>query len=429
MDNAAPSVLKSPRQLWRAWWVVLIAALYFFYEFIQMNMFSSLQGSLESAFQFSSFQFALVTCFYFLADTILMYPAGAILDYFSSKSIMLLGMGVCVLGTFLISGATSAWFLVLARFLAGTASAVCFLSILRLAAEWFPPAKLGFVSGVVVAFAMLGGAISQHPLAWLISHVGWREALRDVAILGVFIFLLIALFVKDAKPHERQAALLSEYSRDQPQFHWWQVMKRVAGNRYNWLAGLYISTMNLPIMLLAGLFATSWMEQGEGLSYQDAAQVSGMIFIGTIVGSIFFGYLTDWLGSRRKPMLIAAWLSLLLVVGLLSINHLGFWAYMVVFFILGFITAGQVIGYPVTREVNPGEISGAAFGFISVLIMLLPTLLQPLTGYLLTVGWHGLQQQHVPVYSLEAYDRILWVLISGFVVSIVCAWKLPETYR
>ncbi|NCX94787.1 MAG: MFS transporter, partial [Gammaproteobacteria bacterium] len=175
--------------------VTLVGSLFFFYEFIQMNMFNSLSESFEETFILSAFQVGLISAFYFLADSILLYPAGFLLDRVSSKKLLILGMVMCILATGLISFAENSWFLVLARVLAGVASAFCLLSILRLASQWFPVEKMGTASGVVVTIGMLGGAVSQTPLVLLIHAQGWREALQLIALLGVFLLLLIVLVV------------------------------------------------------------------------------------------------------------------------------------------------------------------------------------------------------------------------------------------
>ncbi len=414
------------RPIW-AWVIILIASSYFFYEFIQMNMVGSLADSFESTFHLTSFQLSLIACFYFLSDSILLYPAGALLDYFSSKTIMMIGMIMCVLGTYLITFATNSWFLVGARFLAGTASAFCLLSILRLAAQWFPAKRLGLVSGVIVAIGMLGGAFAQQPLSLMISRVNWRWALHIVGLMGIFFLILIFFFVKDAPMRHRHAALQTDDGIKTQ--GWLEVLLKVIKNKNNWLAGLYTSTMNLPIMILAGLFGTQLVQQETGATELHASWASTMIFIGTIFGSLVFGLASDGFKSRKQPMLWAAVLSIIEIVYIIYTPHLSANAYILLFFIMGFITSAQILGYPVIREVNPGVMVGAALGFISVLIMVLPTFLQPLTGWLLQKDWHSVYVDGgVPFYTVIEYNRIFWVIACGFVVSILCVFFLPETY-
>jgi MFS family permease len=419
-------LMENKVQSGRAWLMVIVASLFFFYEFIQMNMFNSLADSFERTFHLTVFQVGLVSGFYFLSDSILLYPAGVMLDRFSSKKLMLLGMLMCIVGTLLIATAQNSWFLVIARFLAGLSSAFCLLSILRLAAQWFPASRMGEASGVAVTIGMLGGAVSQVPLTYLIDTFTWRKALLIVMAVGIVIYLLIALIVRDAPVESRYAGLQGEAGHLKLPF--WRTLWELMKNKNNWYAGLYTCMMNLPIILLAGLFGVQYMQQGHGLSTVQSSSVSMMIFIGTIVGSTVFGFISDWLGSRRKPMLWAAILSLVLFLGIMYVPGLSYQEYLWAFFALGLITAAQIISYPVTRECNPGILVGSALGFISVIIMGLPTFLQPITGWLMSLNWQGQMSGGVAIYSLADYNRGLWVLVIGFVISIVCALLLPETY-
>jgi predicted MFS family arabinose efflux permease len=329
-------------------------------------------------------------------------------------------MVLCITGTILISIADNPWFLVLARFLAGSAAAFCLLSILRLAIQWFPAEKMGQVSGTAITIGMIGGAVSQAPLTWLINLVGWRMALRDVAVLGVVFLILIFFWVKDAPPEQA----FSEFQTKSHHLSLWQNFQHIIHNSANWLTAFFIATMNLPIMLLAGLFGTQFMVQSYGFSQIEGSSISMMIFIGTIVGSTLVGWWSDLARSRRRPMLLFAWLSLAIFLFILYGPRCGMWGYIVLFFLLGLTTAAQIIGYPVTRELNPSSLSGSSLGFISVIIMGLPVLLQPLTGYLMGFG----HPDGFLNYNLNDYRRGLVILVIGFVISIVTAWKVQESY-
>ena len=60
--------------------------------------------------------------------------------------------------------------------------------------------------------------------------------------------------------------------------------------------------------------------------------------------------------------------------------------------------------------------------------MALPTVLQPLMGWLLSRGWEGKEISGIKWYPMSAYHDALMILLIGFIVSIVCAFALPETY-
>jgi MFS family permease len=419
MDNPKSWNALRAGQKAQAWFVVILASFFFFYEFIQMNMFNSLSQNFEQTFSLTALQVGLVSAFYFLSDSILLYPIGIILDRYSSRKMIIWGMILCILGTAMISLASNSWWLVLARFLAGSAAAFCLLSILRLATLWFPAEKMGQVSGIAITIGMLGGAVSQTPLTWLISILGWREALQCVAGLGVVILILTLLFVKDAPPSQAFSALAVGDNH----VSLWKNFKTLCRNRHNWHAGFFIATMNLPIMLLAGLFGTQFLSQGYGFTYLQASTISMMIFIGTIVGSTLTGVLSDCIKRRRLPMMICAIASFIVFGFILFGPTQSYLNALILFFILGLLTAAQIIGYPVTQELNPRTLSGSALGFISVIIMGLPAILQPLTGYMM--DWHSHGHS---TYTLSDYRYGLSILMIGFVVSIINVFCLPESY-
>ena len=54
----------------RAWFVVIIAATFFFYEFIQLNMFNSISTSLMQSFNINAAMLGKLSSFYFIANVI-----------------------------------------------------------------------------------------------------------------------------------------------------------------------------------------------------------------------------------------------------------------------------------------------------------------------------------------------------------------------
>lgn len=142
---------------WRAWIVCLIAALFFFYEFIQMNMLSSLNQDLMAAFDVDATRLGILSSTYFYANVIFLLPAGQLLDRYSTRTIILIALSLCVLGTYLFSLTDSLWIAAFFRFVTGIGSAFCFLSSIRLASRWFPANHMALISGLIVTMAMLGG--------------------------------------------------------------------------------------------------------------------------------------------------------------------------------------------------------------------------------------------------------------------------------
>ena len=135
------------------WLVPLVAALFFFYEFVQMLMPNSLRPDLMQAFHIDATQLGLLSSCYFWANLLFLFPAGMILDRFSTKKVMLITLSLCVVGTLLFSQATDFSMAIAVRFITGIGSAFCFLGCIRLASRWLPAKHMALIAGLIVTMA------------------------------------------------------------------------------------------------------------------------------------------------------------------------------------------------------------------------------------------------------------------------------------
>ncbi len=108
--------------------VVLIASLFFFYEFIQMNMLDALSLPLMKVFSINAEQLGKISSYYFLANVIFLIPAGILFDRYSTRKIILLSLALCIVGTALFAFAPSVFWAKVFRFMTGIGSGFCFLS-------------------------------------------------------------------------------------------------------------------------------------------------------------------------------------------------------------------------------------------------------------------------------------------------------------
>lgn len=404
----------------KAWFVCLVGALYFFYAFIQMALLNSLGEPMMRELGFSASGVAKLSASYFYANILFLFPAGVILDHVSTRKVMLLGISVmiiCSLGLGYVNDLSMAMLL---RFVFGIAGSFCLLSNVRLASRWFPPQKLALVIGVIIMLAMTGGLIAQTPFTLLADQVGWRNSFLIDGVIGVVILLALALVVKD-RPADSVIPETSDHGLPLR-----ATIGRVLLNSQNWLAGLYISLMNIPVMIMI-VFGSFFLEQASGMGRTEASFVMTVFLIGAIIGSPAFGWLSDWMGNRKKPMIIAAAAAILLSLPLLHPAHLSVQMVYTLFFALGFVTSAQVIGFPLVAESNLPELTGAAEGVASVLVMA-GGLAPQLFAYLLRVDWVPKFLHRVPQYGLENYHRAMVLVPVVFILAVVMAFFLKDAH-
>lgn len=410
----------------RSWIMVLTASLFFFYEFIQLNMFNVISGSLMQAFNMDAEQLGILSAFYLAANVIFLFPAGMLLDRCATRKVILTSLGICILGTILLSQSTSFALACISRFLTGIGSAFCFLSVIRLSSRWFPANKMALVTGVVVTMAMAGGMVAQTPLALLVNAVSWRYALLIDAAFGVLVFIVIASVVQDYSQEYSH-----EHDVEQQQIHavgYWKSMRLAFLRFENWLGGIYVALMNLPIGLLGGLWGVLYLMHTHGLSQIQATNVSMMLFLGTIIGGPIVGWVSDRLGMRRPPMLVGALVSLVVFLDILFVPTLGNTALSLLFLLLGITTSTQIISYPLVAENSPRFITAMSVSVVNITVQSADGLLQPFFGYLL--DHHALYRLHYFTTQLVASDFqwAMWLFPVGFVLAILVVIGLRETY-
>ena len=406
------------------WVVIFFATSFFFFEFMQVNMFNTLDPYLFKAYHLQdSTQLGRLAAMYMYANVIFMIPAGIILDRFSTRWVITIAMFVCTTCTLLISQTTQLWQADICRFVTGIGGAFCLLSAVRLASRWFPPQKMALVVGLIVTFAMTGAMIAQTPFTVLVLDYGWRHMLMIDAGSGYAMLIGIMIFVRDY-PSKNKELMVSYYKALSIQ----GVFKSTwlaAKNSQNWMAGIYASLINLPVFLL-GTWGVMYLEQIHHLTPEKSSVIPTVMFVGLIIGSPVFGWISDRMRQRRLPMIIGALLSLATILPVMYFN-LNYEKSLLLFFLIGFVISSQIISYAVVAESNPDNLVGASEGVASVLIMS-GGFLSPVFAQLLDLNWHHYFINGLPVFSLHAYQTAFLIMPISFVIALVAAIFTKETH-
>jgi MFS family permease len=401
------------------WVVCFTASLFFFYEFIQGNMFASIADNIMHDFHIQADKMAYLSSIYYLSNVLFLFAAGMLLDRFSTKKTMLIAMLLCVLSTFILANAHSFYLALFCRFITGIGSAFCFLGPIRVASRWFPPRRMAFVTGAIVTIGMSGGMLAQYPLTKLVLQVGWRDAVLLIGWLGIIMWVLMAWGLKD-KPEGSQEAVAEKVKV-------FSVAKMAYFNPQVLRAALYTSFMNMAVAVFGAMMGSLYIMQRLGVSKEDAAMVNSMLFLGVLIGGPFIGWCSDKLGRRILPMKIGAVVSLGVFLIILY-APLSLKAMAVLFFFLGFFTASQVISYALVAESNLPTMTATAVSVISILTQGGYIVYQNLFSTILLK--HGGMQMinDVPVYSLSDYQTAAMILPLGLSLALLVLFGLKETY-
>lgn len=405
--------------------VVFTAGAFFFYSFIQMTLFSTeamkeffmTALSLETTAEFGNFAGT------FLYGTVLLLiPAGVMLDRMSVKKLVISMIAVVVICTLGLTFTKNVYLAMVLRFITGIAHCVAFMAPFRLAPRWYSSRQLALVAGLLVAFAVFGGWVSGEPMLALLTSLGGKTTMLINAGLGVLIMLLAASFMRDfPEGHVDGSASGESLSLGEG-------LKLAARNKQNWLAGLYIGLLNLSVLLLGAVWGTTYLNiVNPEFSEATFTRIIGMIFIGTMIGSPLVGWISDRLQSRKKAMLGGGILSLAIMLLIMFPPSTGAGMFIILFLLLGILTASQSIGYPVIAESNEDKVLGTANGLAAVVLMGIGAIGQPLFGMLVAAFGGGPEAGTEQVQA--AFQSAIWIMPIAFIAAIVCAVLLRESFK
>ncbi|MDP3560708.1 MAG: MFS transporter [Legionellaceae bacterium] len=418
LDNYKSSDHALPKS-WLPWCVCFVASLFFFYEFIQGNMFASIADDIMRDFHIQADKMTYLSSVYYVSNVLFLFVAGITLDRFSPKKIILVAMLLCVLSTFVFAYAHSFILALGCRFVTGIGSAFCFLGPIRIASRWFPPKRMAMVTGTIVTIAMTGGMLAQYPLTKLVLYIGWRDSLLTIGWLGIVILAVMFFIIQD-RPAQAPA-------HTRPHMSILTTAKLAYLNPQTIRAALYGSLMNMAVAVFGAVMGSLYLMQRLHIDKESAALINSMLFLGAIIGGPFMGWCSDKLGLRIAPMKFGVLASLLTVLCILYCP-VSFHLMMVLFFALGFFTATQVISYALVAESSSSSMTATAVSIVSILTQTGYIVYQNIFSLLLLK--HGEMQMvnQVPIYSLGDYQFAAIILPVGLMLAILALLGLKETH-
>lgn len=399
-----------------------IAALFFLYEFFLRTFVGTIAEQLIADLHLSVKQFTLVGSAYYLAYALMQIPVGILADKFGVKKIIIFATLVCALATVLFAHAHSFLAAAAGRFFMGFGSAFAFVSLLVIAANWFPRRLFGFFAGASQFIGTMGPVLAGGPLiAWLhAAHLGWRSALSTVGAFGIVLALLTLVFVKN-KPRGGEATVLFLSKTSSLSSR----LRRLLKTRQVWVVAIYSASVYVALAVMAAVWGTNYL-QSLGLTQDFAAYMISLAWIAYAIGCPLLGYLSDRL-HRRKPFLVAcAVLGLVSTLLIVYVPLPAKWCYGVLFFLLGFAATGQNVGFAAIAEHSSPSVKATALGLNNGMITLAAAIVPILAGVLITQFNHAAIAQSISPHAFVIGLSLLPAMYLIAVIVSLCFFR--ETF-
>ena len=404
-----PKALVTPKQAAIAW---LVAAVFYFYQYVLRSAPSVMMPQLSQAFSLSALGLASLIGLFYYGYSPFSLVAGAALDRLGPRRVLPIAAAIIALGTLLFS-LGSGELASVGRFLQGVGGAFAAVGAIYLATTNFPPSQAATLIGATQMFGMAGGSAGQFAVGPLISRgLPWQSFWKGMAVIGVGIGVVLTFLL--SREEKSKASRVS----------WKQTFSAfgvVFRNPQSILCGLIAGLLFIPTTIFDMIWGVRYLQEAHGLGYATAVMRSAAVPVGWIIGCPLLGFISDRMG-RRKPVIIGASLVLIACLGWILFGRTGVFPPYSFALVAGLVSGAAMLPYTIIKEVNPPELGGTATGVINFLNFTFSALLGPVFGWILRHLSQG-----APQMELGHYQMAFAPLLLGVVLAAILTIFLKET--
>jgi MFS family permease len=412
-----------------AWTIWGLGALFYLMGFFHRIAPVVMTAELMQTFELGASGLGNLSAFYFYAYVAMQIPTGILADTWGPRYLLSAGALVAGCGAVIFAVAPDLFWAGLGRFLVGGSVAVAYVGTLKLATNWFPPQYFAMIAGAGLMAGIAGAVFAGVPLRILVDNVGWRPGMLAAAAVTLGIGLLIWLFVRDDPVQlGYKSGRRSAGGQPATPSHPIKNLGAVLRYRNTWLFLLIPGGMVGAVLTFSGLWGVPFLTTHHGLSPRGAAALTTTLMASWALASPIIGRLSDRIG-RRKPLYIAGSIAAILCwLLVILVPPLPLPVLVVLYILTGIVSAGFITSFAHAKESVPMYLSGTTAGIVNMGIMLGPTVLQPMVGWILDNNWHGTLGNGVRLYSLEAYRFGFSLMIGWLVLGLILLFFTHETY-
>jgi MFS family permease len=389
----------------------LIAAVYYFYQYMLRSAPAVMLPELSTAFGLSAAGVASLAGLFYFGYSPFSLVAGVAMDRFGPRRVIPFGAALVGVGALMFaSGSTE--LAGIGRFLQGAGGVFALIGAVYIATQSFPPSKAATLIGATQMFGMGGGSAGQFAVGPMIAAgVVWSTFWVGMGIAGLVIAVLLLLLIP-----KRPAGAAAT-----------QGPGVVAGlvtvfrNPQSLLCGAIAGLMFIPTTIFDMVWGVRFLQEGIGYDYGEAVMRSATVPLGWMIGCPLLGAISDKIG-RRKPVMISGGLVLLGCLSWILYGPADVLPPYLLGILTGIASGAAMLPYTVIKEANPAELGGTATGVVNFLNFTFSALLGPVFARKLVSVAGGAAEM-----ELEHYQVAFEPLLYGVGLALVLILVLRET--
>lgn len=409
---------KSKHQF-HAWVIWILSASYMFYKYVIEVSPSVMTQSLMGTFHLDGSALGNLAASYYYAYLLMQIPVGLLIDRYGPRKMTTGAILLCGIGTLIFSQADVVLAAGIGRFIVGIGAAFAAVNCMKLTANWFPHNRFAFMTGLMMTVGMLGAWGGISPLSQFVSFMGWRSALFQIGVIGIFLAILFMLIVRD---NPKKVAEKKERS-----FSPLVALLRIIKKPQCWYISIYSGLAFAPVTAFGGLWGVTFIEEAYQISKANAGHITSLIFLGFALGAPLAGILSDKIGKRKPLMFWGVLFATILLSAVIYVPFLPLTILALFMFLLGVMLSPFLICFTVIRELTSKMVAATAIGFMNALDALFGAIADPVTGLILDIVWDGKIKNGAHTFSVHDFQIGLGILPIFLLASLVFLFFTEET--
>jgi predicted MFS family arabinose efflux permease len=269
--------------------VFLPFAFGFWLSYLFRTVNAVIAPQLIADFAIDARRLGLLTGVYFLAFASAQIPLGVILDRVGARRTEAVLLVLAALGAAAFGAATSFAGLFAGRALIGIGVSACLMAAFRAFVTWFPPQRLPFVNGCLMAAGGLGAITATKPVAAALTVTDWRGLFFALAGLAALAAAVISLVVPgEPKPPAGRETWRASFAG----------IGRVFASALFWRIVPLTVPAQATFLAVQGLWVGPWLADVGGLGRQAVADQLFAVAAAMICGYVGIGRLAERLSRR-----------------------------------------------------------------------------------------------------------------------------------
>ena len=394
--------MKSHVRGYLIWFIVTLFVVYAFFLNTAGAVFSD---AFKTSLRLSDMGAALAVGSFVLGFACMQIPAGYLLDRFPIRFVASSGLFILAFGNLILTFSSNLEMFTFSNFVQGLGASFAFIAVGKLIGEWFPPKIFPILFGLTQTISCVLSAIIHYYLVQALQTVTWQTIYLLFAGLGFTLLVFMFLFVTSPRS-----------TKDKKGIAFGKSMSVVLKNKQMWLCSISAAT-SFGVLAAYGSFWYLQVERYFSVDLSTSLVISGMIFVGIGIGTPFFGWLSNRIGSRKLAIHLSVVPGAIFLLMGLYLPHFNVNFYIpseFISFCIGFFLSGSMLYYTCVSELAADNTRAVALGLINTLVFIFNTALLFIPQFFIT-------------QTSTSYFTYLWVLPVCVLISIFCGYFVKET--